>query len=144
MMNIFSVRLKALRETQQLSQCDLSKKAGVPPSVIALSENAKQIPSQEHVNRLAVVLEVDPCTLMAGVEGKFQFSHDEPSRMRKPSKEKTRGNVKPELKPTCLQVAISLSECDAIDQWRKEQPGLPSRSEAVRRMVREATRQNSP
>jgi len=43
---------------------------------------------------------------------------------------------KKELKSIRLQMVISPSERDAIDAWRKEQDDLPSRSEAIRRLVR--------
>lgn len=43
---------------------------------------------------------------------------------------------KKELKTVRLQMVITPSERDAIDKWRAKQPDLPSRSEAIRRLVR--------
>ncbi len=40
-----------------------------------------------------------------------------------------------ELKSLRLQMVISPSEVAAIDAWRKGQEDLPSRSEAIRRLV---------
>lgn len=42
---------------------------------------------------------------------------------------------KKELKNIRLQMVISQSEKDEIDHWRSKQPDLPSRSEAIRRLV---------
>lgn len=36
---------------------------------------------------------------------------------------------------TTLSLPISKGMVDAIDQWRRLQPDLPSRSEAIRRMI---------
>lgn len=40
-----------------------------------------------------------------------------------------------ELKSIRLQMVIAPSQVAAIDAWRKDQPDLPSRSEAIRRLV---------
>lgn len=40
-----------------------------------------------------------------------------------------------ELKSIRLQMVIAPSQVAAIDAWRKEQPDLPSRSEAIRRLI---------
>lgn len=37
-----------------------------------------------------------------------------------------------------LQMVIAPSQVAAIDAWRKTQPDLPSRSEAIRRLVAES------
>lgn len=44
----------------------------------------------------------------------------------------------PELMSVRLQMVISPSLVAAIDAWRKQQDDLPSRSEAIRRLVAEA------
>ena len=36
---------------------------------------------------------------------------------------------------TTLSLPISKEMVEAIDRWRGQQPGVPSRSEAIRRMV---------
>jgi hypothetical protein len=41
-----------------------------------------------------------------------------------------------ELKDLRIPVMMTASEVDAIDEWRRKQPDLPSRSEAIRRLVR--------
>jgi hypothetical protein len=41
----------------------------------------------------------------------------------------------PERKEHRLQMLIEPSLISRIDRWRAKQPGLPSRSEAVRRLV---------
>jgi metal-responsive CopG/Arc/MetJ family transcriptional regulator len=41
----------------------------------------------------------------------------------------------PERKEHRLQMLIEPSLVSRIDQWRAKQPGLPSRSEAIRRLV---------
>ncbi len=40
-----------------------------------------------------------------------------------------------ELKSVRLQMVIAPSQVERIDAWRKEQDDLPSRSEAIRRLV---------
>ncbi len=40
-----------------------------------------------------------------------------------------------ELKSFRLQMVIAPSQVAAIDAWRKKQEDLPSRSEAIRRLV---------
>lgn len=40
-----------------------------------------------------------------------------------------------ETKSVRLQMVITPSQVRRIDDWRKEQPDLPSRSEAIRRLV---------
>lgn len=42
-----------------------------------------------------------------------------------------------EPKTARMQIVISPSDIKAIDEWRRSQPDIPSRSEAVRRMVRQ-------
>jgi len=42
-----------------------------------------------------------------------------------------------QLKTERLQMVISPQELDAIDYWRSKQPDLPSRSEAIRRLVKQ-------
>ena len=41
-----------------------------------------------------------------------------------------------ELKTTRFNMVISPSEIKTIDVWRSKQPDLPSRSEAIRRLVK--------
>ncbi|MBK9073331.1 MAG: hypothetical protein IPL79_20375 [Myxococcales bacterium] len=43
-----------------------------------------------------------------------------------------------ELKSFRLNLVITPSQVAAIDEWRRAQPDLPSRSEAIRRLVSEA------
>ena len=40
-----------------------------------------------------------------------------------------------ELKDQRVPVMMTASEVAAIDAWRAKQPGIPSRSEAIRRLV---------
>ncbi|WP_183750793.1 hypothetical protein [Pseudochelatococcus contaminans] len=40
-----------------------------------------------------------------------------------------------ELKSVRLQMVIAPSQVATIDAWRKEQDDLPSRSEAIRRLI---------
>lgn len=39
---------------------------------------------------------------------------------------------------TTLSLPIEKSMVEAIDKWRGQQPGVPSRSEAIRKMVQHA------
>lgn len=43
-----------------------------------------------------------------------------------------------EKKDVRLQLVVSPSDVQAIDEWRRQQPDLPSRSEAIRRMIHAA------
>lgn len=45
-------------------------------------------------------------------------------------------NKKTELKTVRLQMVLTPSERDDIDKWRAKQPDLPSRSEAIRRLIK--------
>lgn len=38
-------------------------------------------------------------------------------------------------KPTRFELRLPASMADAIDQWRRVQPDLPSRAEAARRLI---------
>ena len=40
-----------------------------------------------------------------------------------------------ELKDLRIPVMMAATEVTAIDEWRRRQPDLPSRSEAIRRLV---------
>ncbi|WP_461324723.1 hypothetical protein [Bradyrhizobium diazoefficiens] len=40
-----------------------------------------------------------------------------------------------EKKDQRIPVMMSSEEVDAIDEWRRQHPDLPSRSEAIRRLV---------
>lgn len=40
-----------------------------------------------------------------------------------------------ELKDQRVPVMMTISEVAAIDAWRAKQPGIPSRAEAIRRLV---------
>jgi hypothetical protein len=40
-----------------------------------------------------------------------------------------------ELLDQRLQLVISKSQISTIDEWRRHQPDLPSRSEAIRRLI---------
>ena len=40
-----------------------------------------------------------------------------------------------ELKDLRVPVMMSVADVSAIDEWRRRQPDLPSRSEAIRRLV---------
>ena len=40
-----------------------------------------------------------------------------------------------ELKDLRVPVMMSVADVSAIDEWRRRQPDLPSRSEALRRLV---------
>jgi hypothetical protein len=44
--------------------------------------------------------------------------------------------AKDEKKTIRLQMVISPSERADIDKWRSKQPDIPSRSEAIRRLVK--------
>jgi metal-responsive CopG/Arc/MetJ family transcriptional regulator len=39
------------------------------------------------------------------------------------------------MKDQRIPVMMSADEVEAIDEWRRKQPDLPSRSEAIRRLV---------
>jgi hypothetical protein len=41
----------------------------------------------------------------------------------------------PELLDQRLQLVMSKSQVHTIDEWRRQQPELPSRSEAIRRLI---------
>lgn len=43
-----------------------------------------------------------------------------------------------DLKTQRLQMVISPAQIEQIDAWRAKQPGVPSRSEAIRRLVEKA------
>jgi hypothetical protein len=43
-----------------------------------------------------------------------------------------------EIKSVRLQMVIAPSQVAAIDAWRKKQDDLPSRSEAIRRLIDQA------
>ena len=43
--------------------------------------------------------------------------------------------MKTELKSLRLQMVIAPSQVALVDEWRRRQPDLPSRSEAIRRLV---------
>lgn len=43
-----------------------------------------------------------------------------------------------EKKDQRIPIMMSLSEVEQVDQWRAKQPGLPSRAEAIRRLVQTA------
>lgn len=43
--------------------------------------------------------------------------------------------ARPEQFPIKFQFAISKEMEDAINEWRRQQPDLPNRSEAIRRLV---------
>lgn len=44
----------------------------------------------------------------------------------------------PEEQTERLQMRVSLAFLKRIDDWRREQPELPSRAEAIRRLVERA------
>lgn len=41
----------------------------------------------------------------------------------------------PERKPTRFEIRLPPELGDAIDDWRRQQPDLPSRAEAARRLI---------
>jgi hypothetical protein len=47
-------------------------------------------------------------------------------------------------KGTTLQMRVSAAYLKSIDDWRRKQPDLPSRSEAIRRLTTMALREQSP
>ena len=56
--NDFASRLKKLRESRELSQSDLARRAGMQPSAIAHFEAGRRKPSFDNVRSLAKALEV--------------------------------------------------------------------------------------
>lgn len=52
-------------------------------------------------------------------------------------------NEKP-AKSARLQMVISPEEIKRIDEWRRKQPELPSRSEAIRRLVKIGLLRSTP
>jgi hypothetical protein len=57
------------------------------------------------------------------------------------AKEKKRiGRAPGPTRPYPLQVSISQELLDRLDDWRRSQPDLPPRTEAVRRMIELATK----
>jgi hypothetical protein len=45
---------------------------------------------------------------------------------------------RPAVHPKRLLLAVNEEFLDSIDSWRRDQPDIPSRSEAIRRLVEEA------
>src|SRR6476620_5032548 len=54
---------------------------------------------------------------------------------REPDQPKRRGRPATGTNPL-IGVRFPQPEIDALDEWRSKQPGIPSRSEAIRRLVR--------
>jgi hypothetical protein len=53
------------------------------------------------------------------------------SQMKPPAKKKTAGGEYPET----LQMRVNRAFLETLDEWRRLQPDLPSRTESVRRLV---------
>lgn len=49
-----------------------------------------------------------------------------------------------ETKTVRIGMFMAPSEVEAIDEWRRRQPDLPSRSEAIRRLVKIAIKDEAP
>jgi hypothetical protein len=47
-------------------------------------------------------------------------------------------------KETTLQMRVSAAYLKSVDDWRRQQPDLPSRSEAIRRLTAMALRGPAP
>jgi hypothetical protein len=45
-----------------------------------------------------------------------------------------------EKKTVRMQLKLAQSDVEALDAWRRSQPDLPNKSEAVRRLIAEANR----
>ena len=58
MSEIFSKRLKKIREEKKLSQADLAKKAGLQPAAISHFETGQRKPSFDNLKRLANALNI--------------------------------------------------------------------------------------
>lgn len=48
------------------------------------------------------------------------------------------GHMADEKKDQRIPIMMSVSEVERIDTWRAKQPGIPSRAEAIRRLVDKA------
>jgi hypothetical protein len=48
------------------------------------------------------------------------------------------------MKDQRIPVMMSAEEVEAIDEWRRKHPDLPSRSEAIRQLVAGGLRANGP
>lgn len=68
MTDIFSQRLKAVRERRGLSQAELAKKAGLQPTAISHFETAGRSPSFDNLRRLSDALSVSADYLMGRSE----------------------------------------------------------------------------
>jgi transcriptional regulator with XRE-family HTH domain len=64
MTNIFSERLKAVRESRGYSQAELAKKAGLQPTAISHFETGGRSPSFDNLRRLSDALNVSTDYLM--------------------------------------------------------------------------------
>ena len=60
----FARRLREARDLRALSQVELGKKAGLPPSAIGHFEGGRRAPSFENIRALATALEVSADHLM--------------------------------------------------------------------------------
>ena len=68
MPDIFLQRLKAARELREMSQGDLAKKTGLPPSAISHFETGNRSPSFDNLKRLADALNVPTDYLLGRVD----------------------------------------------------------------------------
>lgn len=61
-------RIKELRKSKKITQEELAEKIGIGTSNISYIENGKYAPSIENFEKIAEVLEVEPCEL-------YKFAH---------------------------------------------------------------------
>jgi len=82
MAEIFSERLKAVRERRGMSQADLAKKAGLQPTAISHFETGTRSPSFDNLRKLADALTVSTDFLMGRSEKEEMMGPDSDSLFR--------------------------------------------------------------
>jgi hypothetical protein len=60
--------------------------------------------------------------------------------MSTPVEQKIKGRPPGSAFASPLPMRFTVSQLEAVDEWRRNQPDLPSRTEAIRRLVEEALR----
>lgn len=114
----FGMLLRALRESQKMSQKELAEKAGIAPSYLNKIEKGLRMPSDEILFRLADVLVADELFIAAGklIPPEFEKKH--------PLKELPNRLAKNEEIPNMLKNLFSMYETNfrqEIDNYHKKE-----------------------
>lgn len=62
--------------------------------------------------------------------------------MSTPVEQKVKGRPRGTAFADPFPMRFTVTQMDAVDEWRRNQPDIPSRTEAIRRLVEEALRVN--